>query len=158
MKSDIKNTFGEKLLECDKHVEKIRVAKEHLKTKMPLSVKNYLNLDDITSSFVDQLIFRFSKLQDTMGENIFSALLVISGENVKKKTFIDILNRLEELELIDKIQWQKLREIRNEIAHEYSFNTDEIIDGIYDVYNSSDELIDIYQQIKAFYKNKFGES
>jgi len=46
----------------------------------------------------------------------------------KKKTFIDILNRLEELEIADKAEWLKLREIRNDIAHEYSFNKDEVVE------------------------------
>jgi len=156
MSSDVKDTFREKLLECDKHVEKIQIAKKHLNSVMPLDVNLYLMLDDVTSSFIDQLIFRFSKLQDTIGESLFPSILVLSGENVKKKTFIDILNRMEELELIDKKQWQRLREIRNEIAHEYSFNTDEVVDGILDVYNVSNELIKIYQDTKIFCENKLG--
>ena len=57
-----------------------------------------------------------------MGGRIFPAILSLAQEDVKKKTFIDILNRLEELEVLDKNQWLNLREARNEIAHEYSFN------------------------------------
>jgi len=37
-------------------------------------------------------------------------------------TFLDILNRLEGLEIINKNRWLNLREVRNEIAYEYSFN------------------------------------
>jgi len=37
-------------------------------------------------------------------------------------TFLDILNRLEGLEIIDKNRWLNLREVRNEIAYESSFN------------------------------------
>ncbi len=36
----------------------------------------------------------------------------------------------ESLELIDKNEWLNLRELRNEIAHEYSFNQDEIVDNL----------------------------
>jgi len=75
---------------------------------MPLSIESYLSLNDVDLSFIDQLIFRFSKLQDTMGEKIFPFILVLSKEDVKKKTFIDILNRLEELEVVDKTEWLKL--------------------------------------------------
>jgi hypothetical protein len=121
---DIENTFKEKLYECHKHIEKITVSKNYLSAIMPLSVERYLNLNDVDISFIDQLIFRFSKRQDTMGEKIFPFILVLSEEDVKKKTFIDILNRLEELEVLDKAEWLKLREIRNDIAHEYSFNRD----------------------------------
>lgn len=68
MSRDIKKAFKEKLYECHKHIEKSRYRKRHLSAVMPLSVERYVNLNDVDISFVDQLIFRFSKLQDTMGE------------------------------------------------------------------------------------------
>jgi hypothetical protein len=52
---------------------------------MPLLLESYLKFTDIETSFVDQLIFRFSKLQDTMGEKIFPFILLLSKEDVKKK-------------------------------------------------------------------------
>lgn len=52
---------------------------------MPLSVASYLNLDDINMSFIDQLIFRFLKLEDTMGEKIFPAILKLSKKDVKRR-------------------------------------------------------------------------
>ncbi len=155
MKYNIENTFKEKLYECDKHIEKIKISKKYLSDLMPLSVESYLTMDDIQTSFIDQLIYRFSKLQDTMGEKIFPSILILSQENVKNKTFIDILNRLEELEVLDKNRWLRLREVRNEIAHEYSFNTDEVVDSIESIFYKSDELVEIYNDILLFCKNKF---
>ncbi len=35
----------------------------------------YLHLNLELSNFIDQMIFRFSKLQDTMGDKLFSAIL-----------------------------------------------------------------------------------
>jgi len=155
MKNDISNTFKEKLYECDKHVEKIATAKKNLLEIMPLDILKYKVLSDMHSSFIDQLVFRFSKLQDTIGESIFPAILILSQEDVKKKTFIDRLNRLEELEVIEKDKWLKLREVRNEISHEYSFNIEEVIESILDVYDKSNELIEIYLHIKDFCQKKF---
>ena len=155
MNREIEKTFKEKLYEYHKHVEKITVLKNHLSSIMPLSIESYLSLNDVDLSFIDQLIFRFSKLQDTMGEKIFPFILVLSKEDVKKKTFIDILNRLEELEVVDKTEWLKLREIRNDIAHEYSFNTDEVVNSIVAIYKVSDELIGIYKATYKFCKDKF---
>lgn len=154
MNFDIEDTFKEKLYECGKHIEKIKISKKYLAKNMPLSKDIYLNLSDIDMSFIDQLIFRFSKLQDTIGEKIFPFILILTKEEVKKKTFIDILNRLEELEIVDKVKWLKLREIRNDIAHEYSFNTDEVVDSIVAIYNSSDELVSIYQKVYEFCEKK----
>jgi hypothetical protein len=45
------------------------------------------------------MIFRFSKLQDTMGDKIFPYILELNGEKVKVMTFV---NRLEELEFLYK--------------------------------------------------------
>lgn len=153
---NIENTFKEKLHECNKHVEKIEVSKKYLSSYMPLNSQTYLALDEVALSFIDRLIYRFSKLQDTMGEKIFSGILLLSQEEVKKKTFLDILNRLEELEIINKNEWLKLRETRNEIAHEYSFNTDEVVDSINLIYIKSDDLIRIYKTVYEFCEREFG--
>ena len=152
---DKSDTFKQKLYECNKHIEKINDAKGYLKDIMPLSIEKYQTLSKIESSFIDQLIFRFSKLQDSIGESIFRGILILSQENVKKMTFLDILNRLEELEIIDKNRWLKLREIRNEIAHEYSFNQKEVIDNINLVYNEINTLKNIYKNICKFIEEKF---
>ena len=155
MNYDIENTFREKIFECERHMDRILIAKKNLKSYMPLTLQSYLSLTDIEVSFVDQLIFRFSKLQDTMGENIFPSILKLSKEDPKRKTFIDILNRLEELGIISKDEWLRLREIRNEIAHEYSFNTDEVAESIVNIYNESDKLIAVYNKVYTFCKENF---
>jgi uncharacterized protein with HEPN domain len=58
--------------------------------------------------------------------------------------------------LIDKNQWLKLREARNEIAHEYSQNTDEVVESINDIYEKSVQTVEIYRTIKNFCIKKFG--
>lgn len=152
---DILHTFKEKLYECDIHVEKIEDAKEYLKNIMPLTVDKYISSNKIDSSFIDQLNFRFTKLQDTMGDGIFKSILILSKEDVKKMTFLDVLNRLEELEIVDKNDWLKLREVRNEIAHEYSSNQDEVVDNINLIYKKSDDLIRCYKIVYRFITAKF---
>ena len=132
--------------------------KEYLASIMPLTVDGYLEIDKIQSSFIDQLNFRFSKLQDTIGESILKGVLVLSKEDVKKMTFIDILNRLEGLEIIDKNIWLNLREVRNEIAHEYSFNQNEVVDNINLIYRKSDELIVIYEKLVLFIERIMNET
>ena len=152
---DINNTFQEKIYECNKHIEKMNDAKEYLKDIFPLTLDIYLNLNKIESSFIDQLNFRFTKLQDTMGESLFKSILILSKEDVKKMTFLDILNRLEELEILDKNEWLKLREVRNEIAHEYSFNQNEVVDNINLMYKKSANLFSIYETVCEFIQLKF---
>ncbi len=152
---EIKESFIEILYECNQHKKRLLKAKEHLKDSMPLDVNRYNTLDEILMSFIDQIVFRFSKLQDTMGEKIFPKILILLGEDIKKLSFIDRLNRLEELELLYKDEWMFLRKIRNEIAHEYSFNQKEIVDSINLVFEKIDDLLRIYQDIYSYCFKKF---
>jgi hypothetical protein len=135
------------------HVQKLYDAKEFLIEIMPMSLENYLKIDKIQSSFIDQLNFRFSKLQDTVGESIIKSLLILSKEPIEKMTFLDMLNRLDKLEILEKDRWLELREVRNEIAHEYSFNQQEVVDNINMIYEKTDELIMIYKKLYKYIKS-----
>ena len=69
---------------------------------------------------LDQLVFRFGRLQDAMGTRLLSALLQLTQEWQDNEPFIDKLNRAEKLGMLPSAeQWQLLRELRNQTAHEY---------------------------------------
>lgn len=152
---DIKNTFIEKLHECNQHRKRLLKAKSHLKALMPIDKAQYVHCSDVELGFIDQMIFRFSKLQDSMGEKLFPSLLELMGEEVKSKPFIDRLNRIEELGILYKNDWMALRKDRNEIAHEYSFNQEEVIDGINLIYTASAKLLAIYDHFYTYCQEKF---
>jgi hypothetical protein len=63
------------------------------------------NIQDL--AFSDQIIYRFSKLQDTIGAKLFKGLLLYQGENVDKP-FLDILNQLEKIDIVDVEEWFEL--------------------------------------------------
>ena len=68
----------------------------------------------------DQVVFRFGRLQDAIGTRLLPAMLQLMQEWHDEAPFIDKLNRAEKLGLIPSaLQWQELREIRNQTAHEY---------------------------------------
>jgi hypothetical protein len=70
----------------------------------------------------DQLIYRFSGLQDSMGTRLFKQLLEAMEEYFSGLPFIDILNKMEKLNLMENAKdWVKLRQTRNNVAHEYPF-------------------------------------
>ena len=119
---------------------------------MPLNKNKYLNLADNEVEYIDQFLFRFSKLQDAIGEKLFKTILIYLEEKIENKPFIDILNRLEKLELLDDVAvWKELRDDRNELAHNYDDDPDETSEVINKLYNKRSLLIDIYQQIKSYY-------
>jgi len=55
---DIKETFREKLHECNQHKIRLERAKYYLKDIMPLDTNRYENISEIQMSFIDQMIFR----------------------------------------------------------------------------------------------------
>ena len=58
---------------------------------MPLGVENYENLTDDEVEHIDQFLFRFAELQDTIGDKLFGTLLIIlQEENIKNSLILDI--------------------------------------------------------------------
>jgi hypothetical protein len=131
-------------------------AWEKLKMHFPLNMEKYNRLKPEELSFFDQLIFRFSKLQDSMGGRLFPAILENLGEEVKGQPFIDRLVKLEELKILPSADdWILLRETRNLVTHEYPFITDEVIQGL-NLLNKHYQLImEIWKRMENYTKNRF---
>ena len=142
---------------CSIHVERIAFSYSKIAHLLPLSLDNYQSLEPETTSFIDQLIFRFSKLQDSMGHKLFAALLVNLGEDVKATPFIDQLNKLESLGLVQKNDWLMLRETRNVLSHEYPFNTSDVVDGINLLSEQVDLIISIWRNLEQYSYQRFPE-
>ena len=67
----------------------------------------------------DQILFRFTKLQDTMGERLVAATLDALAEPFEAWPMRDRLDRLEKLGYLDVNDWLACRELCNRLAHEY---------------------------------------
>jgi uncharacterized protein with HEPN domain len=101
---------------------------------------------------IDTFIYRFSKIQDYMGEKLFPAVLYLLGEHKPSMAYKDILNKLERLEIIPSSgKWMEFREIRNTLTHEYPDSEDEIIEGIKLALIAFNEIKIIYNNIKLNY-------
>jgi hypothetical protein len=141
--------------ECDKHTIRINSSSAKMKVNIPLDKHKYIQLTDDEIEYIDQFLFRFSKLQDAIGEKLFKTILLYLEEEVENKPFIDILNRLEKLELIQSANvWKELREDRNKLAHNYEDEPEEMSEAINKLYNKKDILINIYLNIKNYYRDK----
>jgi hypothetical protein len=116
---------------CEIHLKRMEFASSKMEGIIPLTPDTYNKMDDEAVNFIDQYIFRFSKLQDIIGGRMFPLTLEALAEPVAGKPFIDILNRLEKLEVIDSaLSWIQLRKIRNDVTHEYPALISEKIEGI----------------------------
>ena len=116
---------------CRTHLVRIHYATQQIKELFPLTVDKYKNITEANIGNIDQLVFRFAKLQDELGNNTFRFLLEFLKEDITGKPFRDILNTLERLQIIDSSDtWLSLRELRNDLAHDYPIMIDETIDKL----------------------------
>ena len=143
----LKNYF----LETNKHIDLMRDAFGAIENILPIS--NYEELGNLEKFALNALIFRFSKLQDLLGSKIFRNYLDFTGFSVANKSFFDILKELEKEGIVDIDSWNEFRVLRNQIAHEYPQDEEEIVQSIDLILKNSKELIVITKKIE----DKFNE-
>ncbi len=135
------------LQEIDKHKERLKYVVDKIKSWHELNTE-ILNYPEKVET-IDAFLFRFSKMQDTMREKLFPLILEILGEETRNKPFIDILNRLEQLEILPSAdKWKELRKIRNLLMHTYPWEQETLIKELKEAIRASEELIKIYESIK----------
>lgn len=141
--------------ECDKHVLRMNSAKAKLAAVLPLTSIGYSALTEDEIEHIDQFLFRFAKLQDAIGQRLFKSILLFLQEDVEGVPFVDILSKLEKLHLIESsTQWQMLREVRNEIAHQYDDAPELAAQALNTIFDSKVLLESIYLGLKEAYLNR----
>ena len=108
------------LSECQLHRKRLHQAWLEAIDFDALTDATVATLTDDEVRTLDQLVFRFGRLQDAIGTRLLPALLQVVQEWRENEPFLDKLNRAEKLGLLPSAeQWQLLRELRNQTAHEY---------------------------------------
>ena len=120
---------------------------------------NELKLKQINEDFfndyssvriVNSFLFNYSKIQDKIGGKLFRKFLYVINEIDDLNTpMIDVLNILEKYSILKKDDWEKLREIRNSIAHEYPYSMQERVENIDLALNGYEILKQVYKNIKV---------
>ena len=137
---------------CDKHILRINEALEELSSTLPLTNESYAQLSSEQIRCIDQFIFRFSKLQDAMGAKIFRYILEYLDEDVTSLPMRDILNRLEKYKFLpDANEWIYIRELRNEIAHDYPLMENDVVTILNELFSKVNTMYGIYDKLKAVY-------
>lgn len=120
-----------------------------------LTKELYFTLSVEQIALTDQYVYRFAKLQDLMGDKLFKLILEFIEESTEKLAFIDILNRLEKLEIIESANiWLNLRLDRNRIAHDYVKNIDEVLEDLSALINKKNVLDTQLHYCLHYLKNK----
>jgi uncharacterized protein with HEPN domain len=145
-------------IECERHKTMIEWAMNSIKANKiyPFTAEILKNLDEEFISLLDTLTFRFSKLQDVMGK-IFWNLLFLIGEDTENLTFLDVLNKMEKYKIINNAyEWREFRNIRNLITHNYETDYELLSENLNQFLDKVQILLNYYENVKNFYKTKFG--
>ena len=144
---NIKKRLNFYFLEANKHIEKLKKAKKVLYKFYPFTIDILEELSENQKDKLDVLIFRFSKFQDLLGEKIFRYYFEFSGRNINIP-FIQLLSELEREGIIEFEKWRELRFIRNNIAHEYPYEEEILIEAINKVLENIEYLIEVKEKIE----------
>lgn len=120
MNASARNKLAAALAECILHAE---ILAEDLNEhgEPAYTAASLDTLDKARRRLLDQMAYRFTKLQVTLGEQVLPLLLEQAEEPLADDTpFAQKLQRLERIDIIPSAeQWRELRMARNIIAHEY---------------------------------------
>ena len=117
-------------------------------------IDNHFFDDYNHTRIVNSFLFNFGKLQDKIGAKLFKQVFYDMKEiDSFSLSMLDVLNLLEKYEILQDIeQWERLREIRNILAHEYPFDINERIENIDLALEGFDVLQRIYRNLKTYTK------
>jgi len=161
-----------KNIKIEKLMNKIEILKKRFEKldKHYVAMKDYKNsINKIleTKNIYDQFIFntlvveeraildaylkRFASLQDFLGAKIFSLLLEIAGINNTKMS--EVLSNIEKEEIIDSLEnWIELREVRNELEHDYPQELQEALSDLKYCIDNFDKIESYYLNSLSFFK------
>lgn len=112
------------------HLHLKRAEKNYIKIES-FVIDERIFLDDEKVNILDAFIYRFTKLQDFLGDKFFKELLDSIGEYKSNMPLIEVLDKLEKLNLISSTEdWINYRKIRNLLTHEYPDDYEELISNI----------------------------
>lgn len=136
------------LWEADRHLDVLEHALRDWK-QAPATQLEELEADQDRLRLLDQLLFRFTKLQDAIGQRLVPATLAALSEPFEDWPMIDRLNRLEKLGFLEVDPWLRWRETRNRLAHEYPEHADTRFAAILGAVDAATELSKSYRVWRA---------
>ena len=144
--------------ENDTHLQRLDRAKRLLAEFFPLTMETFQNLTEEQIEHIDQFVYRFTKLQDSMGTRLLPAVYAWLEAESRPVPFLDILSRLEQLGLIEEAsQWQFFRNLRNNLAHDYPESAQQTVETLNLLFQHIQELESMYSGIRKACLRRMGE-
>lgn len=155
MMEKIEQTIESAIKEKDMHLQRIKRSKQLLKEYFPLTVASFQSLSEEQIEHIDQFIYRFSKIQDSMGTRLLPAIYSCLEGEERPMPFLDMLNRLEQLQVIEDIgQWQFFRNLSNNLAHAYPESLSQTVDTLNILFDEIEALESMYSRIREIWMKR----
>jgi hypothetical protein len=159
LNDDLKDSLAETLVICDLHHQRMMFAYRSIEAYFPLEEESFSRISQIETALFDQFIYRFSKLQDAMGKRLFRQLLEALEEDISGLPFIDVLYRMEKLNLLrDAKEWIDLRQTRNIVSHEYPFFREVQMEELNLLPADAEKLSSIWTKLKEYTNSRYFSS
>jgi hypothetical protein len=134
--------------ECGRHRTALLDALADWRS-LPAPDMTALDSDPALRRLTDQILYRFTKLQDAMGERLVPATLAWLREPHENWPMRDRLDRLEKLGLLDVDAWLQWRDVRNRLAHEYPDRPEMRFAAVLATITAARDMADAFQRWNA---------
>ena len=150
-----KEILKKRFAKLDKHYKALKEYKELIdelvKEKNIYEQFTFNTLKAQERAILDAYLKRFASIQDFLGAKIFPLLLEVAGIHTKKMS--EILSHIEREGIIDSLEnWIELRDIRNELEHDYPEELKEALNDLQYCINSFKKIELYYLHSLNFFK------
>ena len=159
MSTAVQATIESAITECSAHKRWLQRNRSLLQGVFPLSPQATGRLDERTVELLDQLIYRFTKLQDSMARRLVPALYRFIEGETEPTAFLDMLNRLEALGVLTSAhQWQTFRALRNNLAHDYPESRDQTAVTLNQLHADLPDFLSLFDHLAADYQRRLDQT
>ena len=113
-----------------------------------IGIKEDYSLEELDR--FESLTSRFARTSDIYTQKVMKGIILVLREEAN--TFIDRANLFEKLEIANAEDLKLIRDLRNEISHEYK--VDDIAEIFEAVFEYCDKLIEVIDKTKVFVSAK----
>ncbi len=138
--------------QCGRHVQRMSNAMERI--GFPLTAERLSVDDESLITLLDQFVFRYTKLQDTLGEHVlrlFCSQVLL--EPVEDAVLADVLALLERRGYVSESQWREQRSMRNALTHEYPEQASWQVQTLNNAHFLAQQLVALFERLHAEFKS-----
>ena len=151
----VRATIESAIREGESHLRHLQRAAGVLARRFPMTPDELHALPEDTVPILDQFIYRFTKLQDSMATRLLPSLHAFLRADDTPRPFLDVLAYLEQLgALTSEESWQFFRELRNNLAHDYPESADQTTQTLNTLFARRDEIRTMFATARDYYRSR----